>query len=352
MKVEIDYSIFNSIKKEDDLIELNYLLNVILYKNRHSISVSNPSIIQLPLFQSIPQGTQEVIRLSLLEDVVTPQNKDCLICTGGELVSTEKKFSLEEGIRYLSQPVSIIVENSLNDSYFFKAIFEHFDDSQILQMHFDNLWIQFENSGGCSNIMNYVEGRRQFYQGKSKFFRCFVILDSDKLFPDDPTDKYSRVKVFLNSHKITYHILEKRMMENYITDGAILKNVKETEREWKNAYLHLTAKQKDYYNIPDGFIKGTPQKRKKLSKKERKENKKNNQWGSLPIKIQELYHDLSQSNFEYLKYGLKIGNIKSEFPLFFCDKVTVYKKSLLDRTSHQENPNELFDIVNKIKSII
>ena len=34
MKVEIDYDLFDSIKQEEDVIELNYLLNIILYKNR------------------------------------------------------------------------------------------------------------------------------------------------------------------------------------------------------------------------------------------------------------------------------------------------------------------------------
>ncbi len=352
MKVEIDYNIFDSIKKEDDLIELNYLFNIILYKKRHSAYISDPRIFKLPSFQNIPQGTQDILKYSLLQDVMNTQDKDCLICAQGEVSLDEKKFSIEEGIRYLSQPVSIVVENSLNDSHFFKAIFRCLDDSKTLQMHFDNLWIQFENSGGCSNITNYIEGRSQFYQNKSKFFRCFVILDSDKLYPDDFSDKYAKVKLFLESQKITYHILEKRMMENYMPDDTIQKNIKESEKEWKNAYLHLSDSQKDYYNIPDGFIKGTPQKKKKLSKRERKKNTKNSQWDTLPAQIRELYSDLSPKNFENLKHGLKIGNIKSYLPNFFNDHKTVYKKSLLKRTEHQNNHNELYDIVNKIKEIL
>jgi hypothetical protein len=65
-----------------------------------------------------------------------------------------------------------------------------------------------------------------------------------------------------------------------------------------------------------------------------------------------LHSDLSSSNFESLKSGLSIPNIKSEFPKFFNCEHTVYKKSLLQRTRHQRNPHELSDIVEKIMKLI
>ncbi|MBP9500373.1 MAG: hypothetical protein QMB51_01525 [Patescibacteria group bacterium] len=352
MKVEIDYDLFDSIKQEEDVIELNYLLNIILYKNRHSVYVTDTRVFKLEVYDSIPKTTQSVIELFFTQNVMTSEEKDCLICFDGASFDDEKKFNLVEGIRYLSQPVSIIVENSFNDSHFFKAIFRCFDDSEIINKHFENLWIQFENSGGCSNIINYIKGRSQFYNDRSKFFRCFVILDSDKLSPNDTNDKYSNVKEFLSLKKIAFHVLEKRMMENYIPDEAINANIHERYNKWKNAYLHLSELQKDYYNIPSGFIKVTSQAGKKTSKRDKKKEIKKNQLDALPEQVKNLYSDLSSSNFESLKSGLSIPNIKSEFPKFFNCEHTVYKKSLLQRTRHQRNPHELSDIVEKIMKLI
>lgn len=72
----------------------------------------------------------------------------------------------------------------------------------------------------------------------------------------------------------------------------------------------------------------------------------------MPEQVKNLYSDLSSSNFESLKSGLSIPNIKSEFPKFFNCEHTVYKKSLLQRTRHQRNPHELSDIVEKIMKLI
>ena len=91
----------------------------------------------------------------------------------------------------------------------------------------------------------------------------------------------------------------------------------ERYNKWKNAYLHLSELQKDYYNIPSGFIKVTSQAGKKTSKRDKKKEIKKNQLDALPEQVKNLYSDLSSSNFESLKSGLSIPNIKSEFPILY-----------------------------------
>jgi len=73
-----------------------------------------------------------------------------------------------------------------------------------------------------------------------KYLRCFVLVDSDKKFPNDTT-KQNRVNLFqfLDSLGIPYHELEKREMENYLPDEVF--ETIEDNNDFIQAYLKLNS---------------------------------------------------------------------------------------------------------------
>lgn len=348
MRIKIESDIFNATTPNIDLIELNYFFNIIFYKERHSIVITDPEILQSDILNQLP-NIKDIIERSFTESVVSSLDEyDCLISINGEDIIDQKIFTLEEGIRYLMQPVSIILENSQNDAPFINAIIRSFDQSGTIRKHLDNNWIQFENAGGCDNTKNYILGRCEYYKNKSKFFRCIIILDSDKQYPEHIITKYNKLCPILDEKKIIYHILEKRMMENYLPVDA-LNNIPNEFKKWLDAYKYLTPQQKDFYNISNGFRTNEESKKKPRGKKK---NRAKFDFDKQNQKIKDLFSSVSETNLRYLHDGLKLGNFKSVFPSFFNTSSFVNKKSLLEVTSHQENPQELSDIYNKLKSIL
>lgn len=270
--------------------------------------------------------------------------------------SQRNEFNLEEAIRFFNQPVSIVVENSLNDSYFLLAIFNHFDKKiggigvRRLSEFVKNDWIQFVNAGGWTNVKNYINGKLKTYSNlpaayednAHKYLRCFVIMDSDKKHPGESLENAKKVLIkWLSKKNVKTHVLKKRAMENYMTDDVI-KSVPALKKfnYWTKAYVKLNADQKDFLDYNKGF-----------SKKDRdgKALKKRNE---LPVEILNLYSNLLIDEYDGLDKGLKLTKFKDTFPTFFENGAFVYKKSLLKREGGTETENEFLEIIQKINELL
>ena len=282
--------------------------------------------------------------------------------------SKKQNFNIEEAILFFSQPVSIVLENNKNDSQFIITIIQHFGrkgEFNKAQEHLDNGWIQFENAGGCSNIANFIEGflaKFKIIAGKnnrsaSDYFRGLIIIDSDKEYETQG----SKHEELINKLKFLgvencVHILEKRMMENYLPKEVFEELVSQRSviinndlKDWLDVYLNLNNEvQKDFLNIPDGF---PPKKDKFDSSGERK---------LVQPEILELF-SLTENdiNFKKLDRGfqfkgfdttgkLKIGgSFKEEFPNLFR-KPVVNQQNLTIR----DGKGELQIIANKISELL
>ncbi len=363
MKVKIDKSVFEEAKDADRLLELSFLLHIILYKHRYELMLFDGEILNYDSYQKLIQSEQEIIKQVIAHSIfASVTDVGCEVKCGGELEQHDKVFSPTEAISYLMQPLSVILENGLNDSHFIKTIFRLFDPSGELMRHVNEGWIRFENAGGCTNVKNFLFAQRGYSGERQKFLHCFVLLDGDRRYPSDqePDVKYKRLKEKMKEWGVPYHVLEKRCMENYMPDEAMNTLKNEETKGWIEAYLTLTAEQKDFISIAEGFCadlckedkKKVRVKESKLLKKDIKNRKKSYVRGFLPQKEQVLYKNLSPGNFLHLETGLKIGNFKTQFPKKFTDEVSVYRGNMLNRTRHQSNPLELEDIANKICSLI
>lgn len=265
----------------------------------------------------------------------------------------DKNFNIEEAIRFFSQPISIILENNKNDAYFIKAIINYLDGSGILKEYIENGWIRFENAGGCSNVKNFIEGELKSFEDLSSrnsrdthhYYKAFILLDSDKEFlTQNQKSQYTTLITYLNSINIDskrFHLLEKRMMENYLPDEVFLslkdeytgKNGKRDLLNWINTYLSLTDIQKDFLNIKDGFSKETD---------------KNGVRKPIKKEILNLYNTVTGQNFINIDNGFKYPDFKNSFSELFHKSNRVNKSSLQTRA----NSNELSIILNKIRKLI
>lgn len=363
MKVRIDKSVFANATNEANLMELSFLLHIIIYKNRHELMLSDDVILKSDSFSKLTQVEQDIIEKEITQTIMTSTiNADCEVKSGGDVEDIKKVFSPSEAIIYLLQPLSIILENGLNDSHFIKAIFQLFDAKGELMRRTNEGWIRFENAGGCSNVHNFITSRIKTYGDKQKFLNCYVLLDGDRRYPSDPEPdkKYNRLQSDLDNWKVGYHVLEKRSMENYMTDEAMnsFKNVE--NQGWIKAYLSLNAFQKDHFSIAEGFTKDINKEQKAkvrrkeslLTTKDLNRRKVSYVRGFLPIDEQKFYVNVSNGNFLHLEKGLKMKYFKVIFPEKFGDNVVIYKKNMLERTRHQNDPLELQHIVDGIFALI
>lgn len=363
MKVRIDKSVFADANDRNKQLELSFLLHIILYKNRYELTISDGDILNTVSFGQLMQSDREYIENVIEMDIVTSSNSyDCEVKTGGEAEYTQRVFSTEEAIMYLLQPLSVILENGLNDSHFMNVVFRLFDATGLLPRFVEEGWIRYENAGGCMNVKNFLKARIQQFAGKQKFLRCFVLLDGDRRYPTDvkSDEKYKKLKEQMDAWHVSYHVLEKRCMENYMPNEA-MRAVAGTEyQEWFNAYNSLTPEQKDYLSIGEGFETDITKEDKKtvrkkeslLSTKVKKRRKKSYVRDFLPHEEQLFYKTVSPGNFLHLEKGLKIGNFKVRFPEKFGDTVFTYKANLLQRTCHQNDPLELLHIAQAVAAAI
>jgi len=288
-------------------------------------------------FRQLSQSDQELYQLAVTDSIQI-----------GDKTASIKVFiglthNAEEAFHYLSSPLKIILENSFNDAHFLKSIFKCFrQDAKQISQHIEDRKVVF-GMGGGSSIEQVIRADMASFEGPAfpkenyKYLRCIVLLDSDKKYRNEELKVgLTNLTGFLEEHEICYHILEKREMENYLPE-EVFSEIGEN-REFINAYLSLSSEQKDYFDLEKGFD--------------------DINFGSLNENVQVLYSDLSPENKIILRKqtlekftGSDRSDFKSEFPkLFLSEKVT--KAGFINRTKDQSNPNELKDIINKVRKLL
>lgn len=332
MKVYIHHEIFSD-KKGIKL--LPYLINLCTYNNRHQIYVDYEKVCETKGYENIGNTEKEILKLAYISSVNSNFNAQVKV----EILSDEESFDCEEAINFLNLPVSIILENSLHDSLFLHCIVEHFDESGLLKKHIDQRWIVFENAGGADGMANIIREKFKSFSSwpkkdKKIYLRCFVLMDSDKLYDKYPiSNGKTKTLMFLERNLVIWHVLAKREMENYLPEQIL----KLERNEYLNEYVKLDNLQKDYFDIEKGF------------QHDRTDSKMN-------VQISEFYGDVSKESWKILKQGINTEkftakNFKSDFAKLFNHK-DISKTMLIERCGGTKYENELNDIIKKIKSLI
>lgn len=366
-------NITKEVFEKSDLKSLNFLYQILSWypvgsSARYNIVVDTEKVKSTDNFEklsAIEESLEDFLNLEYSYFTTSSSNISYKITQK----KAQKNFNLEEAILFFNQPISVILENNKNDSLFIRAIITHFgkiDGVNKAEEHLNNRWLQFENAGGCSNIPNFIESFIERFKkiadknGRqpSDYFRGIIIIDSDREYPTQPSKHDPLVnkleELGIDVSKI--HLLEKRMMENYLPrevfeeiqrQYAVQQNI--DLNDWLNVYLTLTDRQQlDYINISDGF---PPKKDKYNADGSRKR---------VPDEILTLF-SLSDTdlNFQKLDKGLKFqgfdersnlktwGSFKDEFPNLFR-KPIVNKQTLEAR----DGSGELQRIADKINQLL
>jgi len=249
-------------------------------------------------------------------------------------------FLPREAEKYLDQTLMILLENSQYDSPFLNAIFRHFDNENIiLKAKTEQFWKYC--LGGGSSFVNVIQAELNesfqdacYTKDKKKYLRYFVVLDSDKFYPEMEVD--STKTDFLVENEVPFHILIKREKENYVP----LNLLGRLDSRYLKEYIKFPKDvQRDYFDLEKGF------------------HDKN--YNKLPDPIKTLYpaEDVLDEPFKILRKGMDIdlykkGGIKKEFSLLFNDAT---KEGLLKIIGHQSRINKLNEfehIVNEVKKIL
>lgn len=354
MWIEISKDVF----EESDIKGLNYIFQILSWFpktiSRYNVFINLDEIKHTDNYKKIKLSDinfDEYVEQQFNDFILSnPRNnkRDFTITNK----SGASNFNIEEAIRYFNQPLSIVLENNKNDAYFIKALFCHFDSSGVLSEYVENGWIKFENAGGCTNVKNFIEGELKSFEDLASrnnrnphdYYRGFIFLDSDKEFLSQPQkNQYNNLIAFFNAIGIDaqkYHVLEKRMMENYMPD-EVFKELKDLYRgnprkqnlvDWINAYLNLSHEQKDFLNIKSGFSKETDATgvRKPIS-----------------LDVLNLFA-ISAHNLSILDGGFKFLDFKNLFSELFYKSTRINKTTMLNRS----NSNEFNEILGKLNKLL
>ena len=347
MVINLEKGVF----KERDFKGLNFFIQLCTYNNRYEIYTEIDEVLK---------NSKEFKRLDYDDQCSLENNYNSLITNqliGSDVflkpkyvITTEIKeeenyFTINEAIRYFIQPVSIILENSKNDGYFVNAIFKYFATDTRIQNNLNNNWIQFENAGGCTNIINFIEGKMQSFNSlpktdKSKYLRCFVLMDSDKLHPTDKL-KSNKLKTLkeLVKNNIPRHILRKRSIENYVPIKEIA-SLRNNYPLWIDSYNNLSNQQKDYFSIEKGLC-GFDENHQPKKTKVQINLDTNNLFDE--IMIEPIINLILVNGLKYQGYGSFKGNFPKLFELPILNK---------DFLKERANSDELENIITKINKLL
>lgn len=348
MKVLISRDIFDNSKDERGKLELNFLIYLITVKKCYELLIDDSDILSSDYMKGMGDNETRIFEWAFTQAMTSSAKCDCQISKSGEAETKNKVFTREEAIVYLLQPLSLLVENSVNDAHFLRALFKAYATLESLRDAESNNELQFVNAGGCMNVENFIKAQVAHYKGKIKFLRYWVLLDGDKRFPTDAVNKYNKVTAKLKDWNVEYHILNKRSMENYMPDDAIEQMRIKTNADWINAYRSLSEEQKDYFNIAGGFYDDlTKENKATVLKKEKKhsnkdKNKKKTSFIKplLSVAQRNLYNDMSKAHFKALEKGIQLpitGSFKEVFPTYYNHQIVTKKDwttGLADRTIH------------------
>lgn len=362
MKVLISKDVFDESKDKRGKLELNFLVYLITIKTCYELLIDDSDVLSSDYIKEMSDNEARIFELAFTQTMTSSAKCDCQISRAGEKETKKKIFTREEAIIYLLQPLSLLLENSVNDAHFLRALFKLYATQENLKTAEQNNELQFVNAGGCTNVERFIKAQVIHYNGKIKFLRYWVLLDGDKRFPKDVVVKYNKLISKLKEWNVEYHILNKRSMENYMPDDAFDLMLTKINKDWINAYKSLSDGQKDYFNIAGGFYDDLSKESKvKADKKEKKhsDKDKNKKWVSfvrpyLSLPQRSLYNNVSQAHFKALEKCIQLpdaGSFKEVFPTYY-NKPIVTKRRLDDRVSKQDNPNELLNIVESIQKLL
>lgn len=222
--------------------------------------------------------------------------------------------TLREAREFLRKPFKILVENATADKNFLLALANE-ENRKSLDNLISSSWIEFDHAGGIGEMPNRLISWDE-EQGRS--LKGFAFFDSDALLPGELSNQALIMVTECNRRNLPFHVLERRMIENYLPKKAIEMWVCSKEMPGPNtgdrrkrqvAFVKLNDAQRSHYNLKNGFNGDTP--------RIQRENRKSN--------VDALFSNVTAIERERLNNGLnrdiaKLFTIKLDQSWFMADK--------------------------------
>jgi hypothetical protein len=334
MWIEIKSDVFED---GQNVSELRKLIQDLCYKHKYEIFVDLTNVSEMSSFKDIYDDLKEIIN-AYYNRYVT-ENTDITYSVSTNNDGSNKCFTPELAIKFFNLPFLIILENSDNDGYFVDCLISNFKkSSKKIKKFKDENWLEYGNLGGCGNIRHFIERLKKNFNGDNIFLKCFVLLDSDLEYPQIPNPKRIDIENYLKENNVPFHFLEKREIENYLSD-EVFESIDANDEFIKTYLKKLTSIQKDFIDIENGF--GLNAQALEKSKPE---------VYSLFITENENVKE-RESKLNSLRNGIKakFDDFKNDLPKLF-ENVT--QEGLIERTKDQNNPNELKEILSKVSKLL
>lgn len=153
----------------------------------------------------------------------------------------------------LQAPLTILVENEINDGNFLRAVGFGFDRDAFLT-GLQRGHIRFEHAGG-STMKALIEQRAR---DRARAHRTWVIFDGDALVPNEPSSEATDKIDLCKTAAVRHHMLSRRAIENYLPHEEIdafvpLDHSNTLDRKAVGAFRRLRSLQRAHYNLKKGF---------------------------------------------------------------------------------------------------
>lgn len=317
-------------EKEESFDALDKLVDVFI-SGKHTWLIDDPEQIKKSLWTK----TESTSRLGKKVDLLLKEGVKALYISSRQReskntirISFDSKeagtYTPQIGLKLLSEPLFILVENLNSDRKFVEAICQAFSRKELIEA-IERGWIEFDSEGG----INGTKRRIEFHFTKPFVPRLFVIVDSGRCFPGD-AHKAGSVVEFCDKADVKYWVLHKREIENYIPEAA-LHGLPDTLSGVIEAYVGLNEDQKDFYDLKKGF----------------------NNKGNLPAEQENLFNGINSKDqlFKSLRNGFSEGGYNANhLHLCFDKKDRVTKAAMIKRCA--SNPDELPNLLNELSDLL
>lgn len=312
-------------------------------KDRHILYLTDIETIESSSwYDGLRESNQKELQNLFINSANIPKKSNKITISSN---SSENEYTLSEAAEILVSSAKVILENVQYDAYFLDKIISLYPKwGEKIEEHKKKGWLEYLNGGG-ENIQNVIAAlKERFERQKSfifpkesyKYIKAFILLDSDKTYPNDPTVK--SLQTIVSASGFSFRILAKREKENYLPI-EIYSEIPDNEKFIAAVgRLNSSPNMLDFFDLEKGF----PDKN----------------FTQLDLNIQALYRNLSDADKQtfrkekltFYKQDRKKDSFKSRFSeLFLSQRIT---KENLEQRASSTGKDELQEILQKIYDLL
>lgn len=252
-----------NLKDQEDIDSLNRIVYSIA-DGWHEWAAPDPREPEMAAYFQVRPSDMELLEKSYVKAAAYPDDVPGRMVgvyvatprtSGNDNFPAYMQLSLPDAVKYLKQPLKILVENVINDGKFLRKYLKVIDSDLVSTLDDPDSPAVFDHSGGKAEMLNHLESRLEQATRHGIPLRLIVIFDSDACYPGHSTAETKALEVACANANVTHHCLNKRSIENYIVERD-LEAYAEKFPDITDAvdfFRGLSRVQKDFYPMKKGF---------------------------------------------------------------------------------------------------